>query len=90
MITIQKVSGEEWLVTVKSGGTTEHQVRVTEADVARFGAGHSAEELLRESFRFLLEREPNSSILGRFNLPVINRYFPEYEQEIQQRLQGNR
>ena len=33
-------------------------------------------------FRFLLEREPNTSILTAFDLPVIERYFPEYEQEM--------
>jgi hypothetical protein len=33
---------------------------------------------LQASFEFLLEREPASSILSRFALPVIERYFPEY------------
>jgi hypothetical protein len=37
---------------------------------------------LAESFRFLLEREPNTSILPSFDLPLIGGYFPEYEQEI--------
>ena len=27
---------------------------------------------------FLLEREPKESILGSFELPVIERYFPDY------------
>ena len=31
---------------------------------------------------FLLAREPRESILGRFDLPLIGRYFPEYEREI--------
>ena len=41
---------------------------------------------MQESFAFLLEREPASSILGQFELTVIGRYFPEYEQEIRRRL----
>jgi hypothetical protein len=41
---------------------------------------------VEESFRFLLEREPKESILRRFNLTVISRYFPEYEREIKTRL----
>jgi len=86
MITIQASSGDEWLVTVNAGATTEHRVRVTQADLDRFGAGRPAEDLLRESFRFLLEREPNTSILSSFDLPVIGRYFPEYEREIRERL----
>ena len=36
--------------------------------------------------RFLLEREPKESILSRFDLPIISRYFPEYEEEIGERL----
>jgi len=37
-------------------------------------------------FKFLLEREPNTSILSEFDITVIKRYFPEYEKEIKQRL----
>ncbi|PJE50484.1 MAG: hypothetical protein COV29_03695 [Candidatus Yanofskybacteria bacterium CG10_big_fil_rev_8_21_14_0_10_36_16] len=40
------------------------------------------EELVQESFRFLLEREPKESILSQFNLQTIQRYFPEYENTI--------
>ena len=39
----------------------------------------SPEELIRASFAFLLEREPAESIMNEFDLPVISRYFPEYE-----------
>ena len=85
-ITVKHLADGEWLVAVDSSGTTEHRVRVTPGDLERFGAGRSVEELLEESFRFLLEREPNTSILSRFDLPLINRYFPEYEREIQDRL----
>jgi hypothetical protein len=88
MITVEQAGGDEWLVTVKAGATTHHRVRVTRADVERFAADRSAEELLRESFRFLLEREPNTSILGSFDLPLIGRYFPEYERKIRQQLRG--
>jgi len=50
-------------------------------------AGEKREKVeLEESFRFLLERESNTSILSSFDLPVIDRYFPEYEQEIRTRL----
>ena len=83
MIQIESISGERWLVTVESNTRTQHNVRVTEADVRRFGGpATTAEELLRASFKFLLEREPNTSILGEFELPLIGRYFPEYEREI--------
>jgi hypothetical protein len=55
---------------------------VTPENVARYAPGSTAEELLEASFEFLLEREPASSILARFALPVIERYFPEYPRVI--------
>jgi len=45
------------------------------------GADHPV-DLVRRSFEFLLAREPKESILSSFELPVIARYFPEYEREI--------
>ena len=41
---------------------------------------------MRCAFEFLLEREPKEFILSRFDLPVIGRYFPEFEREIKRRL----
>ena len=44
--------------------------------------GVPEEELVRASFAFLLDREPATSILTRFSLDVIGRYFPEYTSEL--------
>ena len=41
---------------------------------------------MRESFEFLLEREPASAILPVFSLDVIPNYFPEYKDELPGRL----
>jgi len=87
MIEVKHAAGDDWVVTVRGSVITHHRVRVTKADLARFAEGRSAEELLKESFRFLLERESNSSILNSFELPLIGNYFPEYEREIRARLQ---
>jgi hypothetical protein len=84
MITARHSSGDQWLVTVQGAVTTEHRVRVTPEDIARYAAGRSTEELLKESFHFLLEREPNTSILSSFDLPLISHYFPEYEHVIRE------
>ena len=46
------------------------------------GGRYEAEELVRKSFEFLLEREPKEAILREFNLKVISQYFPEYEETI--------
>lgn len=88
MIEVKHSAGDDWVVTVAESVTTRHRVRVTSQDLEHFAAGRPIQELLEESFRFLLEREPNTSILGSFNLPVIGHYFPEYEREIQKRLQA--
>tara|TARA_Y100000814_G_C12067295_1_gene311750 strand:- start:36 stop:311 length:276 start_codon:yes stop_codon:yes gene_type:complete len=39
-------------------------------------------KLLEYSFQFLMKREPNTSILSFFELNIISKYFPEYENEI--------
>lgn len=66
--------------------TTRHRVTVP-SDLGGAGlpdADH--ERLVRESFAFLLEREPANAILGEFDLTVITTYFPEYPGEISKRL----
>ncbi len=76
-------------VRVQEGkGETRHEVTVSEKDLTRFGGGDDPAALVEASFRFLLEREPKESILGRFELNVIARYFPEYPDEIARRLKG--
>jgi hypothetical protein len=86
MISVKHSAGDEWVVSVQDAVTTHHRVRVTKADLDRLSEGRSAEDLLQESFRFLLERESNTSILASFALPLIGHYFPEYEREIRTRL----
>ena len=86
MIEVKHSAGDVWLITVQGDVVTQHRVRVIKADLHRLAEGRSAEDLLQESFRFLLEREPNTSILPSFDLPLSSRYFPEYEQQIQARL----
>jgi hypothetical protein len=64
-------------------GNTAHTVEVPAGMADQLGWGESAEaELVRESFAFLLEREPPTSILRQFSLAVISRYFPDYPTEI--------
>jgi hypothetical protein len=71
------------------GRTTTHRVRVPESMVADLELGAIDPELLvRESFAFLLEREPATSILREFALTDIGRYFPEYSAEIRRRVTG--
>jgi hypothetical protein len=60
-------------------GMSRHIVRVSVKDFERWGRGRSAEELVADSFAFLLGREPKESILKEFDLAVIRRYFPDYD-----------
>ena len=38
--------------------------------------------LVEGAFRFLLDREDKESILKTFDVSVISKYFPEFEEEI--------
>jgi hypothetical protein len=72
---------------VEEGATrTVHDVTVTPEDIAQYAPGATAGRLLRASFEFLLEREPKEAIMGRFDLPTIERFFPEYSSTIRERL----
>jgi len=66
---------------------TTHQVTVPEQLGERLELrDDDLERVVRESFRFLLEREPATSILAQFSLSDISRYFPEYPSELERRL----
>ena len=84
-ISVESSGGSVYRVVVTEGrNKTTHDVTLTPEDVARYAPGATPERLLKASFEFLLEREPASSILSRFALPVIERYFPEYPVIIRQ------
>jgi hypothetical protein len=82
-ISVIRQDGSVYRVTVSdSRSETTHEVAVWPSDIARYAPDATPEELLEASFRFLLEREPKEAILTRFELPVIERYFPEYRRVI--------
>jgi hypothetical protein len=71
------------VVVRERGGETRHRVTMSREMCERLTAGkHTPERCLEAAFRFLLDREPKESILGRFDATVISRYFPEFEQEL--------
>ena len=87
-IDVQAESDMAFVVTVADGeDQTTHRVTVPAEFADRLvGQAGSTEELVRLSFEFLLEREPQESILREFDITVIARYFPEYEDELRDRL----
>jgi hypothetical protein len=74
----------EFRVQVDEGGSSsEHQVTASQEDLERLASGYaSAVEFIRACFEFLLAREPKEQILPRFDISVISRYFPEFEERI--------
>ena len=84
MITVRKINGTTFEVTVEGRTRTTHRVTVETGYYDKLTGGKVKPELLVEkSFEFLLEREPNTSILRNFDLPLIGHYFPEYERTMQ-------
>ena len=71
------------VVVREEKGETRHHVTMARVTYDRLKAGkHTPEDCVEAAFRFLLEREPKESILSRFDVTVISRYFPEFEQEL--------
>ena len=71
-------------VVVREGKSeTRHHVTMSQEMCERLTAGkHTPERCLEAAFQFLLDREPKESILRRFDVTAISRYFPEFEREI--------
>ena len=87
MIDIEAIDDETFKVRVDGQTPTTHPVTLRREYYEVLTAGRvDAETLIRKSFEFLLQREPNTSILQSFDLPVIGRYFPDYEATIRKAL----
>ena len=86
--TQQKGDAWECRVSVAEGKSqTAHTVVVERTYRDKLvGTAVPVEQLVRKSFEFLLAREPKESILRSFNLPLIGRYFPEYETKIRREM----
>jgi hypothetical protein len=68
------------------GRMTTHVVTVPADYPTALGCDNvPIETLIAASFRFLLAREPATSILPRFRLDQIAEYFPEFPNEITHR-----
>ena len=87
-IEVERAGEGDFRVRVIEGNTeTSHRVTLKPEDYERLAKGKAEpRELVRQSFEFLLENEPKESILARFDLSVIGRYFPQFEREIKRRL----
>ena len=81
------------VIEVRAEGDSAFSVRVDGRSFAVTAAETLAKELgapdqgslVRGSFEFLLERERAVEILPRFDLTVIERYFPEWREQMRRR-----
>ena len=81
-ISITRKDKDTFSVTVASSSTTTHTVTISDQIHLKLTSGKiSKKTLLEKSFEFLLQREPNTSILAEFKLEVISQYFPDYAKQ---------
>ena len=82
-ISIEKRNDNVFEVTVADNVTTTHTVTVTDQSLTDLTDNNVTKtQLLEFSFNFLLDREPNTSILSSFDINVISRYFSDYGDEV--------
>jgi hypothetical protein len=67
----------------ESGSRSRHVVTLARSDVDAQGDRFpQPEDFVRRCMEYLLEREPKESILERFNVRDIGRYFPEFTRDL--------
>ena len=82
-ISIEKRNDNVFEVTVADSVTTTHTVTVTDQSLTDLTDNNTTKtQLLEFSFNFLLDREPNTSILSSFDINVISKYFSNYKDEV--------
>ena len=82
-ISIKKQTEDVFVVTVVGNATTTHTVTVTDQSLTDLTDNNVTKtQLLEFSFNFLLDREPNTSILSSFDINVISKYFSDYRDEV--------
>ena len=74
----------EFDVKVRTSGRENfYRVTIGQAYCEQLTHGkHTPEHCIEADFRFLLDRESMDSILDRFDVSVIPRYYPQFEKEL--------
>lgn len=87
-ITITAMEPGHYGVQVTEGDTTtSHRVTVPGSMLDDLGLdGVDPELVVRETFGFLLDREPATSIMSEFSLEQVPGFFPDYYEELRARL----
>ena len=86
-IFIKKILDNKFEVTINKNPITKHIVIISDKYFEDLtNKKISKKKLLENSFKFLMDRESNTSILSFFELETISQYFPEYESEMKKTL----
>ena len=89
-ISIIKQNDDVFTVKVTNDVSTSHTVTVTDQSLADLTNNNVTKtQLLQFSFNFLLQREPNTSILSSFDINLISRYFSDYVDEVRRWCDAN-
>ena len=72
------------MVEIEENSTrTQHEITLEESYYKKLTKEKiSKKELIKRSFKFLLEREPKEAILGEFDIEEISQHFPDFEDEV--------
>jgi hypothetical protein len=61
-------------------GESRHRVTIEAADAARWAKlGADPSHCVEAAMRFLIDREPKEAIVSAFDIGVIRRYFPDFD-----------
>lgn len=87
-VTITELEPGLFGVQVEEGReTTSHRVRLDDDFLDDAGLDAVEREVIvRETFAFLLEREPATAIMPEFDLDTVQRFFPDFVEELASRV----
>ena len=78
-IKITEIEKDKFLVEVSDNVKSSHNVVISDKVYQELtNSMISKYELLEKSFAFLLDRDPNTSILTNFEIQIISHYFSDY------------
>ena len=85
-IELEQLTEEPWEyhITLLEDDTNlgEYVMTMTSDEYHGYGGTEDPDDVVRATFRFLLDREDPEMILERFSISVIEKHFPEYSEKL--------
>jgi hypothetical protein len=86
-IEVEQLTEEPWEFAVGLREADEnlgdYLVSMSEEEYTAYGRGAEPREVVRATFRFLLDREDPEMIVDRFGLNDILEYYPDYPKQVE-------